>query len=271
MVVLILHVSRHTNLYPATSTVSLPAATVLHPVGEAQGLGQTRPTDAIIPGQRPYQRLRSIPTNPVHEELGLAVGGNGPDNGAGLARRNPERAGGPSRGSVVCSPPLARPEAAARPDRRETAVRLFPPPRRKAVPVLRDSRPGPSQAIPFQERLRSLRSPPTRSSFRPRLPTSRTLPQHYGASLRRAGSALPLRSGLPPKLWAARCPGHPVQLPERYTTYPAGRAGFARDLSRSRCLFRALAGAARTRTPSRRRQAEGHSDPLGGQRRRNRV
>ena len=51
-----------------------------------RSLGQTGLSDAIIPGQRPYLRLRSIPTSLVHEELGL-TGGSDRSHSQSPARR----------------------------------------------------------------------------------------------------------------------------------------------------------------------------------------
>ena len=70
---LILRVSRQTDLRrPVQRQDSDTAA--LDPAGEKRGLGDTGLSDAIIPGQQSYLRLRSIPTNLVHEELGLVTG-----------------------------------------------------------------------------------------------------------------------------------------------------------------------------------------------------
>ena len=46
---------------------------VLQPAGEEQGPGDTELSDAIVPVQQPYLRLRSIPTNLAHEDLGASV------------------------------------------------------------------------------------------------------------------------------------------------------------------------------------------------------
>ena len=71
-------------MFPDTPTTPdhvnaiFPALAVLHPVGEVRVLGWTGPSDAIIPGQHSHLGPRSIQTDLVHEELGLATGPQAP-------------------------------------------------------------------------------------------------------------------------------------------------------------------------------------------------
>ena len=85
----------------------IPALAVLHPKGEAQSLGQTGPSDAIIPGQQPYLQLRPIPTSLMYEELGPVTsrlshlgrqtdGGVGNRRGDGIAIGRPRKSVGRS-------------------------------------------------------------------------------------------------------------------------------------------------------------------------------
>ena len=67
-------------MFPDTPTRSdhvnaiFPILAVLTRWVKRRSLGQTGLKDAITPGQQLHLRLRPIPTNLLHEELGLATG-----------------------------------------------------------------------------------------------------------------------------------------------------------------------------------------------------